>query len=326
MSRRIRPIALSALLIATALWASAQETVRAPATRAVRPDRQELRRQQAARAMPVPAGVQAHRDLEYAKAGEMPLRLDLYVPAKADGPLPLVVFVHGGGWRGGDKRNCRALPLTAHGYAAASVNYRLSGEAAFPAQIYDCKAAIRWLRANAVKYNLDPDRIGVWGTSAGGHLVALLGTSGGVKAAEGALGCNDQSSRVQAVCDWFGPTDLADLGGRNLRGFPTNPVTLLLGGPASEKKNLADLANPITHVSKDDPPFLIMHGDRDPLVPVSQSQALHDALTRAGVSSTLKIIEGAGHGFAGAPHDEMVRAFFDRHLKKKADQETPARK
>ena len=265
----------------------------------------------------LPEGVQAHRNVEYARAGEKKLLLDLYVSKEAKQPLPLVVWVHGGGWSGGDKRRCPATRLTEHGYAAASVNYRLSREATFPAQIHDCKAAIRWLRANAGKYNLDPKRIGVWGGSAGGHLVALLGTSGGVKEAEGDLGNAEQSSRVQAVCDWFGPTDLARLAGAKApRLGRSHPVAGLLGGPASEKKQLAELANPITHVTSDDPPFLIMHGDRDPLVPVSQSRRLHDALTAAGVESTLHVVKGAGHGFRGAPIDKTVREFFDKHLKK----------
>ncbi|NIA21582.1 MAG: alpha/beta hydrolase fold domain-containing protein [Anaerolineaceae bacterium] len=159
----------------------------------------------------VPEGVKAFGDLEYAKVGERPLLLDLYVPEKAEGPLPLVVWVHGGGWRAGNKRFCRALPMTRRGYAVASIGYRLSGEAPMPAQIYDCKAAVRWLRAKAGKYNIDPKRIGAWGASAGGHLVALMGTSGGLKDLEGDLGNADQSSRVQAVCDFFGPSDLISI-------------------------------------------------------------------------------------------------------------------
>ena len=288
------------------------------------PARRPADQRQAARARRIrqwlarrlPEGVKAHRDLEYAKAGEQALLLDLYVPENAPKPLPVVVWIHGGGWRGGDKRNCRSLRMTARGYAAASVNYRLSQDATFPAQIHDCKAAIRYLRANAAKYGLDPKRIGVWGSSAGGHLVALLGTSGDVKQLEGKLGNQDQSSRVQAVCDWFGPTDLASLGGRAIPGWRRNPVALLLGGPPAEKKDLAEQGSPITHVTKDDPPFLIMHGDRDRVVPTAQSQLLHDALKAAGVASTLQVVEGAGHGFGGAEIDKAVQDFFDKHLKK----------
>src|SRR5437868_4772034 len=156
----------------------------------------------------VPAGTKAHRDLEYVANGHERNKLDLFVPESADGPLPLIIWVHGGGWQAGSKDGCPPLRggHTQRGYAVASINYRLSGHAPFPAQIEDCKAAIRWLRAHAKEYNLDPKRFGVWGSSAGGHLVALLGTSGDVK--EFDVGANlDQSSRVQAVCDYFGPTD-----------------------------------------------------------------------------------------------------------------------
>ncbi len=162
----------------------------------------------------VPEGTTVHRNLEYVKGGHERQRLDLYVPEKADGPLPVIVWVHGGAWLTGSKEGGGpALPFVGKGYAVASINYRLSQHAKFPAQIEDCKAAIRWLRANAKTYNLDPGRFGVWGASAGGHLVALLGTSGDVKDLEGNAGTDDQSSRVQAVVDWFGPTDVTQMGG-----------------------------------------------------------------------------------------------------------------
>src|SRR5205085_165270 len=146
-------------------------------------------------------------------------RLDLYLPEKAQGRLPVVVWIHGGAWRAGSKDHCPAVPLTAKGFAVASINYRFSQHAVFPAQIEDCKAAIRWLRANADKYHLDPDHIGAWGASAGGHLVALLGTSGNKKELEGKGGNLEQSSKVQCVIDWFGPTDLLGLP-KKLRNDP----------------------------------------------------------------------------------------------------------
>ena len=155
----------------------------------------------------------------------------------------------------GSKENCQAVPLIAKGYAVASINYRLSQHAIFPAQIEDCKAAIRWLRANAKKYNLDPDHIGVWGASAGGHLVALLGTTGNVKELEGHGGNLDQPSRVQCVVDWFGPTDFAKMGGRQDK--PDSPMARLVGGPVRDRKELAAKANPIAYVGKDSAPFLI---------------------------------------------------------------------
>jgi acetyl esterase/lipase len=264
----------------------------------------------------VPPGTKVHRDLEYVPGGHERQKLDLYLPEKADGPLPLVVWVHGGAWRQGSKERCPAVPLVSRGYAVASINYRLSQHAKFPAQIEDCKAAIRWLRANAKKYGLDPNHIGVWGASAGGHLVALLGTAGDVKELEGKLGNSEQSSRVQAVVDWFGPTDFTQMAGRD---GADNPVAQLLGGPVSQNKEKAALASPVTHVSKDDPPFLIMHGTEDKLVPLNQSERLAEALQKAGVEVTIKKLEGAGHGgkeFNSPESMQLIVGFFDKHLKK----------
>ena len=167
----------------------------------------------------------------------------------------------------------------------ASINYRLSQHAIFPAQIEDCKAAIRWLRANAAKYHLDADRIGVWGASAGGHLVAMLGTTGSVKELEGKGGNLDQSSRVQCVVDWFGPSDLPTMGGSH--DDPGSPESRLIGGPVQENKEKARKASPLTYVSKDSAPFLIMHGDQDNVVPPGQSELLAEALKKAGVEVTL---------------------------------------
>ena len=267
------------------------------------------------------AGIKAMRDLEYAKVDGTALLLDLFVPEKADAPLPLIVWIHGGAWLGGDKAGCPAMGQLKRGYAVASINYRLSQEAIFPAQIHDCKAAIRWLRAHAKEYNIDPQRIGVWGSSAGGHLVALVGTSGNVKELEGAEGNLDQSSRVQAVCDWFGPTDFLQMAAHMLpeakmpHDTADSPESKLVGGPIQENKEKVAKANPITYVSKDDPPFLIMHGDKDILVPIHQSQLLTEALKKAGVEVTFKTIEGAGHGFGGPEIMKTVEEFFDKHLK-----------
>ena len=277
-----------------------------------------------ARKGPDLAGIKAMRDTEYAKVDGKSLLLDLYVPEKADAPLPLIVWIHGGAWLGGDKAGCPAMPQLRRGYAVASLNYRLSNEAVFPAQIHDCKAAIRWLRARAKEYNLDPKRIGVWGASAGGHLVALLGTSGDVKELEGDEGNLDQSSRVQAVCDWFGPTDFLQMaahvppGSKLPHDTADSPESKLVGGAIQENKEKVAKANPITYVSKDDPPYLIMHGDKDPLVPHHQSEILAEALKKAGVEMTFKTIEGAGHGGPGFNSPEtmkMVEEFFDKHLK-----------
>jgi acetyl esterase/lipase len=232
--------------------------------------------------------------------------------------LPVIVWIHGGGWQGGSKENTLGLAFVPKGYALASINYRLSQHAVFPAQIQDCKAAIRWLRANASKYHLDAEHIGVWGTSAGGHLVALLGTTGNLKELEGDGGNLDQSSRVQAVVDWFGPTDFTH--GWPRFNPPNSPVARLLGGPVTENKDKAAQASPVTHVSKDAAPFLIMHGDKDNLVPLSQSEELAEALKKAGVEVTFRALQGSGHGgpaFMNPENRKLIEDFFNKHLRRK---------
>lgn len=258
------------------------------------------------------------RDIVFARAGHKDLLLDLYLPEGAEAPLPLIVWIHGGAWSTGSKKDAPAARMTQRGYAVASISYRLSHEAIFPAQIHDCKASVRWLRANAQRYNLDPDRFGAWGPSAGGHLVALLGTSGGVAELEGDEGNLGHSSRVQAVCDYFGPTDLLAM--RNFpcridRDDPDCPEARLIGGGLAENPDQVRLANPITYVTPGDPPFLIVHGDQDDVVPINQSELLYQALKRSGVEVTFHTIEGAGHGFGDSDPAELVDAFFDRHLK-----------
>jgi len=265
----------------------------------------------------LPEGVKALRDLQYVEGGHERNRLDLYLPERATGRLPLIVWIHGGAWLGGSKEGCPALPFTSKGYAVASINYRLSQHAVFPAQIEDCKAAIRWLRANAAKYGLDPDRIGVWGASAGGHLVALLGTTGSVRELEGSGGNLDQSSRVQCVVDWFGPADLLTMAGSH--DDPGSPEARLVGGPVHENKDKARKASPVTYVSKDTAPFLIMHGDQDNTVPPSQSKVLTNALKKAGVEVKLVIVKGNGHGgpgFNSSENRKLIEEFFAQHLGK----------
>ncbi|GBD36371.1 Carboxylesterase NlhH [bacterium HR36] len=264
----------------------------------------------------VPAGTQVLRDLAYVPNGHERQKLDLYLPKEGARPLPLVVWIHGGGWRAGSKEGVPLLWLLERGYAVASVNYRLSQHAPFPAQIYDCKAAIRWLRASASKYGIDPNRFGVAGGSAGGHLVALLGTGGEVKELEGDLGTTGVSSRVQAVCDIYGPADFLRF--EPMNRDPKSPISLLLGGTVEEKKDSARLASPVTHVSKDDPPFLILHGTADKTVPISQSEIFERALKQAGVEVTLVKIEGAGHGgpqFNTPEIRKTIADFFDKHLR-----------
>ncbi len=281
------------------------------------------------RAQPVPPGVVAHRDLAYVPDGHERQKLDLYLPERtaeeaADAaPLPLVIWVHGGGWRGGSKARCSPLGagFVTQGYAVASVGYRLTDAAPFPAQIEDCRAAVRWLRAHAEEYGLDPDRFGAWGGSAGGHLVALLGAAGDEATFD--VGENQAiSARVQAVCDYYGPSDFAAFAaspGQRGRGTrPDSTLYRLFGGPLAEKTDLMKRASPVEYVTKDDPPFLIVHGTADKVVPLDQSERLHAALINAGVSSKLIVIPNAGHAtreFHSAETRGAVRAFFDAHLK-----------
>ena len=221
---------------------------------------------------------------------------------------------------GGDKRGCPALPMTVKGYAAASISYRLSQQAKWPAQIHDCKAAVRWLRAHAKDYNLDPDRFGAWGASAGGHLVALLGTTGDVKDLEGDLGNPGVPSRVQAVCDWCGPSDFTVIGkfpSHLKHDAPDSPEAKLLGGAIRDNLDKARQASPVTWVAKDAPPFLIMHGDKDMTVPFNQGEVLTEALKKAGVSVKFVPVRGAGHGFGGPDVMKTVAEFFEEQLKGK---------
>jgi acetyl esterase/lipase len=253
--------------------------------------------------------------------------LDLYLPQQTDKPLPVVMWVHGGAWFQGDKKVCPAIDFATHGYAVVSINYRFSQEAIYPAQINDCKAAVRWIRAHGRFYNLDGARIGAWGESAGGHLVALLGTTGDVKDLEGEGGNLDQSSRVQAVCDFCGPTDLLQFQAQAAKGPVHNPrnwdapdsfTSRLIGGTIQENPQKAARANPITFITKDDPPFLILHGDRDKSVPLAQSEILHAALQKAGVEVKFEIIHGAGHGLETPENLKAVEDFFDSRLKRRS--------
>jgi len=277
----------------------------------------------------LPADVKTLKDITYATVDDRKLPLDLYLPINVKKPVPLVIWIHGGGWRGGTKENPgRAIPLLERGYAVASVEYRLSGEAIFPAAIEDCKAAVSFLRLNAVKYNLDPDRFGVWGSSAGGHLVALLGTTNDVAVFDTHEVCKKAPATVQAVCDWFGPTDflrMNDFPGRIDHDGAESPESRFIGGPIQQNKEKASRANPITYVSSSDPPVLIMHGEVDQAVPYNQSELLYAALQKAGVESTLYKVEKGDHGFRGAVDSpdklfRMVGDFFDSRLKTRAKQ------
>ncbi len=265
-------------------------------------------------------------DIPYAGTDNSRQTLDLIMPTESgDKSLPVIVFIHGGGWRRGNRRlgMLRIADLVASGkYAGALVGYRLSGEAKWPNQIHDCKAAIRWIRANATKYGINANRIGVWGSSAGGHLAAMLGTSGDDLKMDGALGShNNVSSRVTCVVNFYGPIDFLKMNRTAIKeskidhDAPDSPESLLIGGPIQANVAKVATANPIAYVTSDDPPFLIVHGTKDPLVPFNQSELLHTALKAADVTSTLITVEGAGHGTRFGPNvNRFVEKFFDHHL------------
>lgn len=285
-------------------------------------------------------------NVQYATVGGQALRLDIYQPTTGSGPRPVLVHLHGGGWFSGDKYPIepQVTPLLAQGIAIVSVQYRLTGnpwtfgdDLTFPAQIHDIKGAVRWLRANASTYNFDPKRIGVWGSSAGAHLAALLGTSGGVKALEGNIGGNlNYSSRVQAVGEYFGPTDLMNEG-PDFNGLPGHDNTdgdfstrarlfgwmapgqgigniraniNNLAAPYPTLVNLVYQASPLFHVTNDDPPTFIAHGTVDQLVPVAQATKLSEALISAGVYVETNIVVGANHEEIPPSVDAALRSFL----------------
>lgn len=265
-----------------------------------------------------PVDMVVHRDLTYVANGHPRQRLDLYL-SNATAPTPLIVWIHGGAFRMGSKEDRVPLEYVAAGYAVASINYRLSQHAIFPAQIEDCKAAVRWLRAHADRFGIDPERFGAWGESAGGHLVAMLGTTGATRQFD--VGAYlDQPSRVQAVADHFGPTDFLQMDSQRLpdsmvHDTPDSPESELVGGPIQQHPERVAFANPITYVTPDAPPFLIVHGDRDPLVPYHQSELLAAALCQAGVETIFYTVRGEGHGnFKDPMARELTRQFFQRWL------------
>lgn len=278
---------------------------------------------------PTPASMTYTIDVPYADTDNPRQTLDLLIPKDSGNePLPVIVYIHGGAWNHGEKKwpLYRMVEYVATGdYAAVMVGYRLSGEAQWPAQIHDCKAAIRWVRANAKRLGLDADRIGVMGDSAGGHLVAMLGTSGDVSDMDGELGSDTAvSSRVACVVDYYGPADFLHLyktapeGTGADKNVPYPTVASLLGAPIRDAPEKAASASPVSYVTAGDPPFLILHGTADSVVPFSQSEVLHTALRNADAPSTLITVEGGRHGWGpGTGTDELSLGFFDHHLRGK---------
>ncbi len=264
--------------------------------------------------------VEPIRDIEYASVNGNSLKLDLYLPEAKS--RPLIIWVHGGAWRAGSKKEMPLEKLVEAGYGAASVDYRLSTQAQFPAQIFDIKAALRFLRAKAATYGYDATRFAVAGDSAGGHLAALVGVTNGEKALEGDVGGNlDQSSDVRAIMSLYGASDLTTIlaqstaKGREMR---VPALQLLLGGQPDEKPDLAKLASPVMHVDPYDPPLLLVHGDADPQMPPEQSHELAAAYEKAGLSVRLEIIPGAVHGgkqFYDETRMALMKTFLDQALK-----------
>jgi acetyl esterase/lipase len=310
----MRPFRLPPPLLALACWAT---FVTSDAFAQSAPKRPSL-----------PKGISAEYDVKYVPDGDEAQTLDIFFPEKAaEQPQPLLIWIHGGGWSGGSKAGMPYLNQLGRGYVVASIEYRFSQKALFPAQIQDCQAAIRWLRGNAKKYNIDPEHIGVGGASAGGHLAALVGTNGGKKTFAAIGDHKDQSDRVQAVCDIFGPADFwtvikqaeEDKDVKNIFKWNNgDPYSKLIGARLGEDREKCDAVSPVHYVSKDNPPFLILHGDRDTLVPYAQSVELADLLKKANVPVTLQRLPGAGHGgpsFGLPAVAKLANAFFDKHLK-----------
>jgi acetyl esterase/lipase len=257
------------------------------------------------------------QDIAYSKVGSRELKLDIARPAEGDGPFPAVLVIHGGAWRQGNKADVRPIlpQFVEHGFVAISPEYRFCPQNAFPAQIHDVKAAVRWLKVNAKKYRIDPDRIGAMGFSAGGHLAMMLGLTSPNDGLEGDVSAGAPDSRVKAVVNYFGPTDLA---AKDIPDICKPWVKDFLGGSPQDRPDAAAKASPLTFVSKDDAPVLTFQGTKDSLVPYNQAIKLAEAMSSAGVPGRVELILGADHGWAGA---EMARTvnetfgFLDRYLK-----------
>ncbi len=265
-------------------------------------------------------------DVEIGRGGGRVLHADIARPKQpTQTPMPAILWIHGGGWQEGTHQQNGAAALALFGYFTASLEYRLSGEAPWPAQLEDCKLGVRWLRANAAKYHVDPDRIGVWGMSAGAHLAACLGVRGDAKDLEGHGGHEGVSSRVRAVACYCGAFDLTD--DRTCNDLMRQLCTKVCGGPITAKPDAWRQISPLLHITPSCPPFLLVHGDKDDVVPIGQSERMEAALRTAGVPVEFVRVRGGGHGMTaplGRPRAEpdlqtlykKAADFFDRHLKK----------
>lgn len=272
--------------------------------------------------------VLVEENITYGKGRDVDLKLDLARPKDGEGPFPAIVFIHGGGWVGGNRQGYRGMIEQAarKGYVAVTITYRLTQpdketrvpKSPFPAQIHDCKCAIRWLRSVAEKYHIDTDRIGVTGGSAGGHLSLLVGLADDTAKLEGNGGHEKFSSRVQAVVNVYGPTDLAKLHADvpQVRDL----IRALCHGTPEASAEAYRTASPVTYVSKGNPPVLTIHGDKDNVVTVSQATLLDEVMRKAGARHELLVLKDQGHGFSGESAkqaDSALWAFFEKHLKSK---------
>lgn len=260
--------------------------------------------------------ITTHPDIVYRVVAGITLRLDILQPEPLPPePLPVVLFIQGGAWMEANRKLNLTDFLVRHGFATVSIDHRLSQQARFPAQIRDAQAAVRWVRANAAHYGFDPERVGVWGISSGGHLAALLGTAAGVTDWEDADDAPGVSSAVRAVVDLSGPTDFLQMGG--FHDQPDSPEAQLLGGPIWSRVDQVRQANPISYIRGNEPPFLILHGDQDDIVPIGQSELLYQALQAVGNDVTFVPLAGEGHFFSEAGLAQirhLILAFFRRCL------------
>lgn len=263
---------------------------------------------------PIPADIRMRSNVTYGRGGRYRLQLDLFEPKKKDRPVPGLVFIHGGGWRGGQKEEYRyyGVSFAQAGYVVASIDYRLSWRATYPAAVHDAKCAVRWMRANAKKLGVDPDRIGIVGGSAGGHLAMMVAYTSDIPEFEGDGGHAGVSSKVQAVVDIYGPTDLTT---RHMR--MADLVSSFIGQPYLDAPQLYEQASPLRYVTQDDPPTLILHGTADQLVPISQSEALVESLKEQGVPYEFERFEGWPHAMDLAqPINDRCQWFMKQFLTK----------
>lgn len=261
------------------------------------------------------------RDVTFAEVEGVPLKLDLYLPATPT-PAGLIVWVHGGAWRAGSRASVDVRGLVGRNWAIASVDYRLSTVARFPAQVHDIKAAIRFLRARAGDYGYPANRFVIAGSSAGAHLAALVGVTNGVAELEGNEGeFPKESSAVQAIVDLYGASDLTTILGQSTPhglAMRAPALELLLGAQPDAKPELARLASPVFQVDANDPPLLLLHGDRDPQMPINQAHELQGAYEKSGLPVVFKVLHGSGHGgpaFTDAASLTLIDTFLRQHLK-----------